>query len=221
MSTMSIFQKVVGPRAPEDTSESDRQLYRLPTILFVAAALLLLVSIFLPYWQMTLLAPQYPGGLHVTAYVNELTGDVAEIDGLNQYIGMRPLNEAAKLERSVSIFAIGALALLALAAVFVHTRWVVLLVLPAILMPVIFLLDLQYWLRDFGLNLDETAALSSAIDPFVPKVLGSGMIAQFETIAKPGIGLWFAIIAAILCIVGLYFHRKAFKPLVEASTHES
>ena len=87
-------------------------------------------------------------------------------------------------------------------------------------MPVIFLLDLQYWLRDFGLNLDETAALSSAIDLFVPKVLGSGMIAQFETIAKPGIGLWLAIIAAILCIVGLYFHRKAYKPLVQASTGE-
>ncbi len=212
---MSIFQRFMGPRVPEDVSETARRQYLIPTILFVAAALLLLVSIFLPYWQMTLLAPQYPGGLHVTAYVNELTGDVAEIDGLNHYIGMRPLNEAAKLERSISVFAIAALALLAAAAVFVHTKWVVLLVLPAILMPVVFLLDLQYWLRDFGLNLDETAALSSAIDPFVPKVLGSGMIAQFETIAKPGAGLWLAIAASLLCIAGLYFHRKAYKPLVE------
>ena len=213
---MSIFQRLVGPRVPEGTSQTERRQYLMPTILFVAAALLLLVSIFLPYWQMTLLAPQYPGGLHITAYVSELTGDVAEIDGLNHYIGMRPLNEAAKFERSVSVFAISALALLVAAAIFVHTRWVVLLVLPAILMPVVFLLDLQYWLRDFGLNLDETAALSSAIDPFVPKVLGSGMIAQFETIAKPGIGLWLAIAASILCVVGLYYHRKAYKPLVES-----
>jgi len=212
---MSIYQRFIGPRVPEGISETDRKQYLVPTILFVVAALLLLVSIFLPYWKMTLLAPQYPGGLHITAYVNELTGDVAEIDGLNHYIGMRPLNEAAKLERSVSIFAIGALALLVVAAIFVHTKWVVLLVLPAILMPVVFLLDLQYWLRDFGMNLDETAALSSAIDPFVPKVLGSGMIAQFETVAKPGLGLWLAIAASILCIAGLYFHRKAYKPLVD------
>ncbi len=214
---MNFFHKIFGPRAPADSAEADKHLYRLPTILFVAAALLLLLSIFLPYWQMTLLAPQYPGGLHITAYVNELTGDVGEIDGLNHYIGMRPLNEAAKFERSISVFAIGALALLVIAAVFIHTRWVVLLVLPAILMPIAFLLDLQYWLRDFGLNLDETAALSSAIDPFVPQVLGRGMIAQFETVANPGVGLWLAIIASILCIVGLYFHRKAYKPLVEAS----
>jgi hypothetical protein len=215
---MSVFQRFLGPRVPEGASGSERQQYLVPTLLFVAAALLLLVSIFLPYWEMTLLAPQYPGGLHITAYVNELTGDVAEIDGLNHYIGMRPLNEAAKLERSVSVFAIAALAFLILAAIFVHTKWVVLLVMPAILMPVVFLLDLQYWLRDFGLNLDETAALSSAIDPFVPKVLGRGIIAQFETVASPGIGLWLAIIASILCIVGLYYHRKAYKPLVEAST---
>lgn len=217
---MSVLKRFFGPRAPENTTDADRRLYRLPTILFVAAALLLLVSIFLPYWQMTLLAPQYPGGLQVTAYVNELSGDVAEIDGLNHYIGMRPLNEAAKLERAFSVYAIGALALLVLAAIFVHTRWVVLLVLPAISMPFIFLLDLQYWLRDFGLNLDETAALSSAIDPFVPLVLGRGVIAQFETIAVPGIGLWLAIIAAVLCIVALYFHRKAYKPLVEAAAGE-
>lgn len=217
MNNMSIFQKIFGPRVPENTAKTERKNYRIPTILFVVAALLLLVSIFLPYWQMALLAPQYPGGLHITAYVNELTGDVTEIDGLNHYIGMRPLNEAAKFERSISVFAIGALALLVVAAIFVHTKWVVLLVLPAIFMPFVFLADLQFWLRDFGLNLDETAALSSAIDPFVPKVLGSGMIAQFETIAKPGIGLWLAIAASILCIVGLYFHRKAYKPLVEAS----
>ncbi|MDX1416103.1 MAG: hypothetical protein R3293_18040 [Candidatus Promineifilaceae bacterium] len=215
---MSLYQRFFGPRVPENLTETDKKRFRIPTILFAVAALLLLVSIFLPYWEMTLLAPQYPGGLHVTAYVNELTGDVAEIDGLNHYIGMRPLNEAAKLERSISIFAIGTLALLILAAIFVHSRWVVLFVLPAIFMPIVFLLDLQYWLRDFGLNLDETAALSSAIDPFVPKVLGRGVIAQFETIASPGVGLWLAILASILCIVGLYFHRKAYKPLVDAST---
>lgn len=214
---MSKIQKLIGPRVPDEVSETEKKHYRIPTILFVVAALLLLVSIFLPYWKMTLLAPQYPGGLHITAYVNELTGDVAEIDGLNHYIGMRPLNEAAKFERSVSVFAIGALALLILAAIFVHTKWVVLLVLPAILMPVIFLADLQFWLRDFGLNLDETAALSSAIDPFIPQVLGSGKIAQFETVAWPGIGLWLAVAASILCIVGLYFHRKAYKPLVEST----
>ena len=111
---MSVLKRFVGPRIPAGVAEEDRWQYWLPTILLGAAALILLVSMFLPYWQMTLDAPQYPGGLTVEVYINRLEGDVSEIDGLNHYIGMRPLDEAAQLERSVSIFAISILSLLVL-----------------------------------------------------------------------------------------------------------
>lgn len=207
--------KFIGPRTPKDVSADDRKRYLLPTLLFGIAAILLLISIPLPYWKMELQAPQYPHGLHITAYVNELTGDLSEINGLNHYIGMRPLEEAAQLEKSVSKVAIGFLALLTLTSIFIHTKWVVLLALPAISMPVLFLVDLQWWMAKFGTELDPKAPLSSAIKPFVPTVLGRGVIAQFETIALPGIGLYLAILAAILVIIGLYFHRKAYKPLVD------
>ncbi|MEZ4637039.1 MAG: hypothetical protein R2856_19150 [Caldilineaceae bacterium] len=63
------------------------------------AAVLLITSIFLPYWQMRLNAA-VPGGLFVTVYIDHMTGDVAEIDGLNHYIGMAPLDKAAQIERS-------------------------------------------------------------------------------------------------------------------------
>ncbi|MCP5098189.1 MAG: cytochrome C [Chloroflexi bacterium] len=213
---MSIIRKFIGPRVPKNIAEIDRKQYLLPTLLFSVAAILLVVSVFLPYWEMELSAPQYPKGLHVTAYVNELTGDLFEINGLNHYIGMRPLEEAAQFEKSVSIIAIITVSLLILAAIFIHTKWVVLLVLPTILMPVMFLADLQWWMRNFGTNLDPAAPLSSAIEPFVPTVLGKGVIAQFETLALPGIGLYLAILASILVIVGLYYHRQAYKPLVDA-----
>jgi hypothetical protein len=80
---------------------------------------------------------------------------------------------------------------------------------------VIFLADLQYWLANFGQNLDPTAPLSSSIKPFVPPVLGEGKIAQFRTVAEPGVGLWLAIAASVVILVGLWFHRRAYKPLVE------
>jgi hypothetical protein len=191
--------------------------YLIPPLLFGAAALLLVSSIFLPYWQLTLHAPQYPKGLTVQAYVNRLEGDVGEIDGLNHYIGMRPLNEAAALEKSIALFGIVGLALLLLAAIFVHTRWAVLLALPALLLPAIFLADLQYWLANFGQNLDPSAALSSSVDPFVPPVLGEGVIAQFSTWAVPGPGWWVALAASFLIAAGLWFHRRAYKPLVDAA----
>ncbi len=125
--------RFMGPRVPQEEISARRGRYLAPTLLFAAAAILLIVSTFLPYWQLTLNAPQYPGGLTIEAYLDHLEGDVGEIDGLNHYIGMRPLAEAAPFEKSISIIGVIAVSLLILAAVFVHTRWVVLLVLPALL----------------------------------------------------------------------------------------
>lgn len=214
---MSALKKIVGPRVPAEAAAADRWRYWLPTMLLGLAALLLLISLFLPYWKMTLLAPQYPGGLSVQVYVNRMTGDVNEIDGLNHYIGMRPLGEAAQLERSVSMAAITILALLLLAAVFIHSKWAALLALPAILMPYLFLADMYFWMRHFGLNLDPRAPLSSAIKPFVPPIWGEGMVAQFRTIASFQIGIYLAFAAGFLTIAGLYLHRRAYKPLVEGA----
>ena len=220
MDMSDTLDKIIGPRAPDSKLTSDRLKYRLPTLLFILAAVLLIASIFLPYWKMTLQAPQYPKGLSVQAYIFKLTGDVREIDGLNHYIGMRPLAEAAQLERSLSIAAVGVLTLLIIGAIFIHTKYTVLLVLPAIFYPIIFLADMYYWLRNFGLNLDPTAPLSSAIKPFVPPILGVGMLAQFVTIAQVQIGFYLALLASFSIIVGLYFHRRAYKPLVDSQIED-
>jgi copper chaperone NosL len=195
--------------------------YLLPTVFLGLAALCLFISIFQPYWNMELEAPQYPKGLHVQAYVNRLEGDVAEIDGLNHYIGMRPLGEAAQLERSLSYVLIGVTALLVVGAIFIHTKWAALLALPALLFPAFFLTDIYLWMRNFGQNLDPTAALSNTIEPFTPPVLGVGLIGQFRTIASVDSGFYLACLASVLVLIGLYFHRRAYKPLVEASSDAS
>ena len=211
------IEKIVGPRAPEEELKAHRMRFMWPTICLLVAAGLLIISIFMPYWSLVLHAPQYPKGLVVHAYVNHMEGDVGEIDGLNHYIGMRPLGEAAQFEKSISIFSISALALLILAAVFIHSAWSLVLSLPAVLLPVVFLGDLYFWLSNFGQNLDPKAALSNAIAPFTPTILGEGIIGQFKTVAYADIGLLLASAASILILVGLYLQRRAYKPLVEQS----
>ena len=210
------LERFLGPRVPSDDKSAERARYIIPTALFVVAAVLLVASILMPYWSLTLNAPQYPEGLTIFAYLNRLEGDVSEIDGLNHYIGMRPLGEAAQFERSISIIGVIAVALLILAAVVVHTKWVLLLVLPALVFPAVFLIDLQFWMANFGRNLDPTAPLSSSVEPFAPPVLFEGKIAQFSTWAMPESGLWLAFAASALIAAGLYFHRRAYKPLVDA-----
>jgi hypothetical protein len=190
--------------------------YLLPSAILMLAALMLMVSMFVPYWSMTLTAPQYPKGLHVDVYVNHLEGDVREIDALNHYLGMPKLDEGGRLERSISIIAIVVQGLLLIAAVFVHNRWAAALALPALAFPFIFLADLWLILYTYGHSIDPQSALGGAIDPFTPPLFGPGMIGQFGTVASPGPGLILAFVAAGVVLIGLWFHRAAYKPIVDA-----
>lgn len=213
----ALLASIVGPRIPAEELGRRPFRYALPTALLIVARCALLLSLFLPYWKMKLEAPQYPGGLGITAYVNHLEGDIKEIDGLNHYIGMRPIEQAAALERATSVWLIIAMVLLVEGAAFVHTRWAVLLGLPAILFPAGFLVDLRYWLSTFGQNLDPSAPLSASVKPFTPTVLGDGGIGQFRTCAGMGPGLWLAFGCSILTLAAFYFHRRAYRPLALAA----
>lgn len=190
--------------------------YLVPSALLMFAALLLMASTFMPYWSMTLSAPQYPDGLRVDVYINHLEGDVREIDALNHYLGMPKLDEGGRLERSISAVAILALGLLLMAGVFVHNQWAAVLAIPALAFPVIFLADLWIILYTYGHSIDPESPLGSAIEPFTPPLFGAGMIGQFGTVASPGPGLILAFAAAGAVLIGLWFHRAAYKPIADA-----
>jgi hypothetical protein len=177
---------------------------------------MLMISMFVPYWGMTMFAPQYPKGLTVDVYVNHLSGDVREIDELNHYIGMPPLDEGGRIERSISTISIVALGLLLIAGVFVHNQWAAILALPVIGYPIIFMADLFYILYTYGHSIDPKSALGSAIKPFTPPIFGEGVIGQFKTVAYAGPGLYLAVGAVLVVLLGLWFHRAAYKPIVDA-----
>jgi len=190
--------------------------YLIPSALLMFAALLLMVSMMLPYWSMSLKAPQYPKGLKVSVYVNHIEGDIREIDSLNHYLGMPPLNEGGKVERSLSVIAISALGLLLVASVFVHNRLAAIIALPVIAYPIVFLADLWYILYQYGHSIDPKSPLGSAIKPFTPPLFGEGKIGQFGTVASPEIGLFVAVVAVLIVMLGLWFHRAAYRPIAEA-----
>ncbi len=213
---MSLTDRILGPKIPPEDLEAHPGRYRVPAVLFGLASVVLVVSIFFPYWHLNLEAPQFPDGLVVQAYVNRLTGDTDELEGLNHYIGMASFESGAVFERTIAVFAIAAMSGLILAGMFIRSRWVLVFTLPALLFPVVFAVDLQYWLWRYGHELDPTAAFSASIKGFTPRVFGPGKIAQFETMARPDVGLLMALVASGLIAVGLVLHRKAYKPLVEA-----
>lgn len=190
--------------------------YLLPSALLMLAALLLMISMFLPYWSMKMTAPQYPKGLRVEVYVNHLEGDMREIDELNHYLGMPPLDNGGQLERSISMLAIAAFSLLLIAGVFVHNQWAAIIALPVIGYPIVFIADLFYILYQYGHSIDPKSALGGAIPPFTPPIIGVGKVGQFGTIATFEIGFLFVIASIVVVLIGLWFHRAAYKPLADA-----
>ncbi len=167
----------------------------------LVAAGLLAGSLLLPYWRLVLYAPQYPGGLRTLVYLTHVAGDVREINLLNHYIGMKALEEAAPLERTVAVplvLLFGALAVLS------GTRtgpWRWLLRLPLVLFPLGFTADLAAWLWHYGHSMDPSAPIR--LEPFMPVLLGRGTIAQFTTIAQFHVGFYVALLASLLALVDL------------------
>jgi nitrous oxidase accessory protein len=174
-------------------------------VMLVVAALLVFASLWLPYWQIHIVAPQYPKGLNVIVYVTGAGGDVREVDGLNHYIGMRPLGEAAPFERKIAVPGLSAIALsLGLLAFVERPRWLqILLALPVWAVPFVFAGDLYYWLREYGLNLDPKAPLSAMIKPFIPPLVGPGKVGQFQVFAWFHIGYFAVLTAGILTLVAI------------------
>lgn len=170
-------------------------------ILAVVAVALILISLKFPYWNVELKAPQYPDGLHVQIYMNKVVGDVFEVDLLNHYIGMKKLEEAAKFERSIALYAIAAISLLTLLFVFSGRRLMSLLALPALVFPFAFILDLFFWLHRFGNNLDPKAPIE--FPPFTPQLIGEGKIGQFATVGTLDVGFYLAIASFVLVLTAL------------------
>ncbi len=154
----------------------------------VALALLVIplaLSLSQPLWSIHMVAPQYPAGLDLEIYAHTVSGDVQEINTLNHYIGMAPIDRAELSDLDWMPFAIGALFLLTLrVAVIGNVRWLVDL---AVLLAYFSLFSLGrfvYKLYSYGHNLDPHAPFD--VEPFTPAILGTKQIANFTTTALPG-----------------------------------
>ncbi len=177
----------------------------------LVAAGALVVSLALPYWQLTLYAPQYPGGLRALVYLTHVAGDAQEISTLNHYIGMKALEDAAPVERALAVPLVLLFGALTVLSGTWGGPWRWLLRLPLVLFPLGFLLDLSAWLWHYGHSMDPAAPIK--LEPFMPVVLGRGVVAQFRTVATFHVGFYLALAASL---VALYDLRRAQRKIVPA-----
>jgi len=171
-------------------------------LLMVVGAVLLAVAIFLPLWQIHLMAPQYQEGLDLYIYSHKLEAgnegqDLKEINNLNHYIGMAPIEEEDFAEMTFIPFLLGGFSLLALRAAFFGT---VKSVIDTLVLFIYFgafsMWRFYYQLYTYAHNLDPRAPMD--IDPFTPILIGWKQIANFTQYSFPREGSAL-LLGAVVC----------------------
>ena len=187
-----------------------------------ARVVLALLTIFVglsftaPMWYINMKAPQYPEGLDLYIYSYKVEGgndgnDVQEINVLNHYIGMAPLDRAAMSDLDLNPLLFSAMIIFALrTAVIVKVSSMIDLLVMTTYAGLFGFGRLYYKLYTFGHNLDPRAPVT--VDPFTPVMLGKKQIANFLTEAGPGLGTLYVTIFAtgltLLLLAHLFIGRK-------------
>lgn len=195
-SAATRIERWIGPRISREDMARGRLQFLLPTMSLGAAGLFLVISVFLPYWRVTVRAPQYTTGIELRIHLDHLEGDVYELGTLRHLLVAQPLPVRGLLERSLATAMVVVVALLAVAAVYIHNWWAALLGLPGAVFSLVFYGDLQAWLRE--------------LEAAIPTVPG------FSMEAGPGSGWILSLVASVAILLGLLLHRRAYRPLVRS-----
>src|SRR6188474_2013146 len=92
----SAMETVVITRASAFARFLDRPVNATGRVLLLLSIVALLAGGALPLWRISLVAPQYAEGLTLDMYAYQIVAgnkgqDLAEINTLNHYIGMKPI----------------------------------------------------------------------------------------------------------------------------------
>ncbi len=194
----------------------------LPRILFLTGALLLLLVFAFPLWQITLFAPQYPDGITMYIWINKISGNgdgiLQNVNILNHYIGMAPIEPESIPELTYFPYIVGAMVAAGLILFFVNRPggfliWgFVLMVLGAL-----GIYDFYLWEYDYGHNLAPDAPIKIPGMVYQPPLFGRKMLLNFEAFSYPHWGSVFLGLAIILALAAFWLaYRKRKNMAVKA-----
>lgn len=165
-------------------------------------SLLLLLTFFVPLWQIMLWAPQYPEGLTMKIWHNQLSGDVDIINGLNHYIGMKHISVEMFPEFHYIGPLLGILIAVGLAAALLGSgRILFLFTLLSYVYGVAALWDFWRWGYDYGHNLDPNAAIKVPDMSYQPPVIGYKNLLNFTSYSGPDTGAWIIVGVCLMATV--------------------
>ena len=182
----------------------------------MAIASLILGAVFVtPIWIIDLEAPQYPEGIGMKISINKIEGqskqDLQNINGLNHYIGMKPITPESIPELKIMPWIFVFLTISGLGIAFWGNRkallaWIILFILLAIAG----LVDFYIWGYDYGHNLDPNAAIKIPGMTYQPPLIGSKQLLNIKATSLPGLGFYISMLSMVLA--GYAYRASKPKP---------
>lgn len=169
--------------------------------LAIALSSLALVSAyFTPLWQILMWAPQYPEGLQMKIWINNLSGNVKIISALNHYIGMRTIEVSMFPEFAYMIYIVGIIIAIGFLTVVVNKRWALLTFFISLAVAgLAALIDFYLWGYDYGHHLNPDAPIKVPGMSYQPPLIGTKQLLNFTAFSGPDLGGWVFII--VVCVV--------------------
>lgn len=181
--------------------------------IILLSSLILIGVYFFPIWNIDLQAPQYPEGLGLRIWVSQITGakefDLQNINGLNHYIGMKPINPDDIPELKIMPFIIGFMIVFGLFNAFKGTKktvyaWIIIF----ILLGAVGLFDFYIWEYNYGHNLDPNAPIKVPGMVYQPPLIGSKQLLNINAVSLPGISFYIILFSIALNITALIIEKK-------------
>lgn len=169
-------------------------------VLIAISSLILILTFFFPVWQIDLNAPQYPEGLGLRIWLNEIGGfkpnDLQSINGLNHYIGMQEIVPEAIPELKIMPYIIIFMILFGLFNAFMGKPillkvWVMLFIIIAIAG----LIDFYIWGYNYGHNLSPDAPIKVPGMTYQPPLIGSKQLLNIDAVSLPSISAYIIFVS--------------------------
>jgi hypothetical protein len=185
---------------------------RIACVAFSAvAAILLLLALKLPLWQMRMEAPQYRDeeALQIAVHPDAMRGDLNELTVLNHYIGVHVPPTLPQFKWLPGVLIAGAvLSLIGGLLPGLARRWVLLGTGGALATAMLIAaLQAKSQMHDIGHKRDQKTILVGVKD-FTPPLLGTTKIAQFTVSSRFGIGAWLIGAALVLQFGAVWLSRQ-------------
>lgn len=181
-------------------------------LLVILASLLMVTAYFVPFWKIEMWAPQYPEWLHMKIWLNQITGDVDIINGLNHYIGMKHIHSDMFPEFSIMPWILaGLIAFGLLSGLLARKALVVTFLVLLLIAGIAGLADFYMWGYDYGHNLDPNAAIKVPGMVYQPPLIGTKELLNFVAYSAPDWGAIALGTSGVMVIIAIWLDRKYTK----------